>query len=171
MGLYWQLHMSGWLHFDNRLFWISILVYLPVKGTNHRSFGCHWWPVKALNILQGSPGVSQMKSRQRSFFFPITSAVLLFIPGRDIFLHGFNGTAHFRELNYQIYGSSDQSPRHTYGKSREKGAANSEPRLSSNESTVSSKTTALHQLPKGERLRIDTSNDNHHQYLRNLSIF
>lgn len=90
-----------------------------------------------------------MKSRQRSFFFffPITSPLLLFIPGRDILLHGFNGATHFRELNYQIYGSSAQSPRRTYGKSREKGAANSKPRLSSNESTVSSKTRALHQLP------------------------
>lgn len=114
---------------------------------------------------------NEIKAKIFFFFFPITSAVLLFIPGRDIFLHGFNGAAHFRELNYQIYGSSAQSPRHTYGKSREKGAANSKPRLSNNESTVSSKTRALHQLPKGERLRIDTSNDNHHQYLRNLSIF
>lgn len=114
---------------------------------------------------------NEIKAKIFFFFSPITSALLLFIPGRDIFLHGFNGAAHFRELNYQIYGSSAQSPRRTYGKSREKGAANRELRLSSNESTVSSKTRALHQLPKGERLRIDTSNDNHHQYLINLSIF
>lgn len=93
-GLYWPLHV--WLAaFDNWLFWVYTFVYLPAKRQKCPASGCDWSPVQGCK-----------RTRQRSVFFSSTNINLfLFVSGRDIFLHGFNGVAHFRELNYKIYGS------------------------------------------------------------------